>query len=201
MVSRAEHRRETLLKLCAVAVEVVEEVGFDVTVATIAKRAGVSARTVHRYVDGKEDLFFVHFDLAAEFFTEAASAVASRPFAERFNHGVEVVSDFLESHAELVQRSIALWPQHAPLSRGYAVMFHGWVAVFAQEARRNAPSLARFRSSVLGSALMGIVDASMVEWVMRAGASSLAEIIAEGVQTLGAGFLRLDEDCASQGLS
>lgn len=182
------------MRLCDVAVGLVEDVGFDVTIASIAERAGVSARTVHRYVDGKEDLFFVHFAIATELFTAAAASTPDRPFADRFAYGVQSVSDFFEEEAPLIRRAIALWSQHAALSRGYAVMFHGWVAVFAQEARRNAPELAAFRGSVIGSALMGVIDASMVEWVGRGGASPLSEIVAEGIDTLGPGFLELGEN-------
>ena len=193
MVSRADHRRQTLLSLCSVAVSRFERDGFDVTIAEIAQEADVSARTVHRYVDGKEDLAFVHFDLGAELFCEVAEREAHRPFAQRFALGLGAVSTFIGSEAPLVRRAVALWPPHAALSRGYAVMFHRWVEVFANEARRRAPELERFRSSIIGSALMGIIDASMAEWVARDGASSIAQIVEEGLQTLGPGFLAIEE--------
>ncbi len=56
MVTRAEHRRTTLLRLSDAAIERFAADGASATIDAIAKQAGMSRRTVFRYVDSKEEL-------------------------------------------------------------------------------------------------------------------------------------------------
>lgn len=61
---REQHKRRTRQAINAAAMALFYEHGFDtVTVADVARRAGVSAATVFNYFETKEDLFFDEVDV------------------------------------------------------------------------------------------------------------------------------------------
>jgi AcrR family transcriptional regulator len=60
---RERHKRRTREAIATAAISLFSEHGYDaVTVADVARRAGVSVATVFNYFDTKEDLFFDEVD-------------------------------------------------------------------------------------------------------------------------------------------
>jgi AcrR family transcriptional regulator len=74
---RERHKRRTREAISAAALALFAEHGYDaVTVADVARRAGVSVATVFNYFDTKEDLFF---DEAVPLLDELVEAVRRCP--------------------------------------------------------------------------------------------------------------------------
>ncbi|MEM1348310.1 MAG: helix-turn-helix domain-containing protein [Myxococcota bacterium] len=182
MSSRAEHKRKTLLLLSEVAIAMCEEDGFGFTIEAVAARAQVSARTVHRYVPAKEDLFFVHFRLAMQAFERECARVHELELMQRVWCGIDVVSAFLQEHEGVVRRALKQWLRHPELMRGYAVMFHGWVDLFtAEAAARGEGAMGALDARVFGCCLMGVIDASMGEWVGAEGRARVVDLVEHNV--------------------
>lgn len=181
MASRAEHKRATLLRLCDAAITLCDEHGANFTIDEIAKHADISTRTVHRYIDSKEDLFFIHFQLGMELFQKETKRLNDQPLMSRMHGGISVVSAFLQDNQSQVLRALMHWIENPDLMRGYAVMYHRWVDMFANEARKPPSTLSDFQARVFGSSYMGIIDASMDEWMKRHGSSTVIEIVEEGL--------------------
>lgn len=172
MVSRAEHRRETLLALGDAALDLFEQQGAAATVNEIAARAGVSRRTVFRYVDGKEELAFVHPLLWFDVFDEALVASVDLPIAERLWESSRAIATHIDADPEPPRRAFLVAAKNPALLRGFNAVYQRWVdriatEILADVSQDHQPTAAeRFRSRIVGSAVMGVVDAVSREWVI-----------------------------------
>ncbi|MDH3680987.1 MAG: TetR family transcriptional regulator [Acidimicrobiia bacterium] len=184
MVTRAEHRRTTLLKLSAATTEAFEELGSAATIDDIAERAGVSRRTVFRYVDSKEDLAYIHPVLWLEIFDDAVAEVADRPVRERLLHAAERISRHIGSDPEPVKRAMAVAVAD-PLLRGQVVANQRWIARLAEEILDgDEDDEAVFRARVLASAAMGVIDAALTRWYASPPDVQLVDIVGAGLDYL-----------------
>ncbi len=184
MVSRAEHRRATLLKLSAATTAAYEELGAVATFDDIAERAGVSRRTVFRYVDTKEDLIYIHPIMWLEVFDEALLGVADRPVRERLLFAAHCISEHIDADPEPVRRAMMVAQTTPEFARGYAAVSHRWIERIAAEILGSATDAqSRFRSRVLGAAVMGVVDASLAQWSADP-STSLVDLVDRGLDYL-----------------
>ncbi|MEO1060213.1 MAG: TetR family transcriptional regulator [Actinomycetota bacterium] len=167
MVSRAEHRRSTLLRLADAAVDLFEERHPEQpTAEEIAERAEVSRRTVFRYVDAKEDLAFVRPILWLDIFDAAVAEVADGTIRERIVHGANRISRDIDADPEPVRRALLLASRTPGMAGRYGAVNQRWVQRIAAEiAGDDADAETRFRAHVLGAAVMGVIDAALAEWV------------------------------------
>ena len=84
---REQHKRRTRESIGAAAMALFFEHGYDsVTVADVARKAGVSVATVFNYFDSKEDLFFDEVDPLQE---ALAAAVRSCPPGASVLHALQ----------------------------------------------------------------------------------------------------------------
>ena len=185
MVSRAEHRRTTLLTLGSAAVELFEQHGPAVTIDAIAERAGVSRRTIFRYVDGKEELAFVHPILWFDVFDRALDDAESEPLADRLRIASQAIAAVIDLDPEPPRRAFIVAAANPQLLRGFNAVYQRWVDRVAR-AVADDPMTGDdpFRARIVGSAVMGMVDAVTRQWVMSPPEVTYAEVCTEGYEAL-----------------
>ena len=182
MVTRAEHRRSTLLRLSDAAVELFEERHPDrPTAEEIADRAGVSRRTVFRYVETKEDLAFIRPTLWLEIFDRAVAEVADTPIRDRILHGAHQISLDIDADPEPVRRGLLVASRSPGMAGRYGAVNRRWVERIATEIAGPEPDAdTAFRAHVLGSAVMGVIDAALAEWVEDPRGRPLVDLVDRG---------------------
>ena len=175
MVSRRAHRHDTLVRLDQAAVALFAERGSGVTVAEIADRAGLSRRTVFRYVEHKEELVFIHPLLWFDVFNDGLEQAPPSPLAERLRRASRRIAEHIDADPEPPRQAFLVVAQHPELARGYTRIFGLWIDRVATEVLASLdgePTRAqRFRARVVGSSIMGMVDAVTREWLLDPEAS------------------------------
>lgn len=184
MPTRTEHRRRTLLALSEATTDVFEAKGIDATIEDIAARAEVSRRTVHRWVDGRDDLVFIHPRLWLEYFDEAVAEVAEQPVRDRILHGSRRISEIIDADPEPVARAMAVALAHPSLMRGYGAINQQWIDRLSAEVALDFPQ-DPFRARVAGSATMGVIDAALTEWLLTTPRPALIDLVDRGLALLG----------------
>lgn len=169
VATRAEHRRTTLLRLGDAAVDLFETAGPTVTIEAIAQHAGVSRRTVFRYVDSKEQLAFIHPMLWFDVFDAALETTIDSPIAHRLHIACRAIATHIDSNPEAPRRAFTVAAANPSLARGFMSVYQAWVErisaeVFAALPDGHDPD-GPFRSRIIGAAVMGMVDAVTRQWV------------------------------------
>ncbi len=201
MPTRAEQRRSTLLALGDAAVDLFEERGSSVTADEIAERAGVSRRTLHRWCDAKEELAFVHPVLWLDVFTDALAAIdadaqvqpAATPSVPtlpsvRLQQASMAIARHIDADPEPPRRAFLVAAGDPGLLRGFHAVYQRWVDVVAAEA--EAAGADAFDARVIGSAVMGMVDAATRAWLFG---STFEESLTRGLASIAVLLERLDE--------
>lgn len=183
MATRAEHRRATLRALSDATTEVFEAHGLDATIDEIAARAGVSRRTVHRWVDGRDELVFIHPRLWLEYFDEAIAECHDAPLRDRLLHGSRRVSEIVDADPEPVARAMQVALAHPVLMKGYGAISQQWIDRMATEVALDDPH-DPFRARVLGAAIMGVIDAALTEWLVTSPQPKLIDLVERGLELL-----------------
>lgn len=187
MVSRAEHRRTTLRRLGDAAVDLFETVGPDVTVDQIASRAGVSSRTVFRYVELKEELAYVHPILWFDIFDAVLAEHASLAAADRLRAGGRALARHIDADPAPPYRAFLTAAANPALAKGFTSIFQRWVDRIADEVLvgiDQPTSVQRFRSRVVGAAVMGTIDAVSREWLLGGAEEPFLSLLEEGFEVL-----------------
>jgi len=142
MVSRAEHRRTTLLRLGDTAIELFGKHGPGVTIDEIAKQAGVSRRTVFRYVEAKEQLAFVHSMLWLDVLDDALEELAGETMSvrERLQLASHAIATHIDDNPDPPRNAFLLAIEHPELLKGFNIVFHQWIDRVAEEVMNLAPS-------------------------------------------------------------
>ncbi len=162
-----------------------ERDGPDVALADIAELAGVSKRTVYRWVDSKDDLMFIHPKLWLDIFDQAVPAAHGASLQERIQAGSAAVCAAVDGDPEPVLRSMHLVMAHPQLLRGYSAVSQEWIERMASEVGRGTEDPAeRFRARVVGAALMGVIDVALFEWAARQPRPLLGELVTAGLDQL-----------------
>ena len=147
---RERHKRRTREAISAAALELFFEHGYDaVTVADVARRAGVSVATVFNYFDTKEDLFFDEADPLLDSLVEAvrrcpAGSSILRALQEQVvgqltaGRGVSAAAEVTRFHAAVVDSpDLQRREQHLQLRRRQVL-----AAALADALGTGRPSLA-----------------------------------------------------------
>lgn len=185
MATRAEHRLATLKQISAATTETAEELGSSVTFDDIAGRAGLSRRTLFRYVDSREALFFIHPVLWLDVFDSAVAELAGAPLRDRLMHGAHCISASIDADPEPVRRAMTVATADPDLMRGYSGVSRRWVERIAAEVRGDATdSESIFRAGVLGAAVMGVIDAAIAEWFTSDPAPPIVDLVERGLDYL-----------------
>lgn len=185
MATRAEHRRSTLRRISAATTDAAEALGPSATFDDIAERAGVSRRTLFRYVDSKEALFFIHPVLWLDIFDSAVEERADAPLRDRLMYGAHCISVAIDADPEPVRRAMRVATADPDLMRGYAGVSRRWVDRIAAEVlgdRTDNESI--FRAGVLGAAVMGVIDAAIAEWFSSDPAPPIVDLVERGLDYL-----------------
>lgn len=167
MGRREENRRRTLLKLGDAATLLFEQRGPKATIEEIAAQAGVSRRTVFRYAGSKEELLYVHPLLWLEIFDRAVAEHADVELDERLYLAGRAISEHIERTPDGPRRAMSLALKHPELGAGFLPVQRQWVRRIAREVcPEPETSDDRFRARIVGSAMMGLVDATCGEWLI-----------------------------------
>ncbi len=193
MPTRAENRRQTLLALGDAAIDLFEVEGPSVTVDVIAERAGVSRRTVFRHVQSKEELAFIHPLLWFDAFDAALAASGHLTLVDRLRVASLAIAAEIDADPGPPRRAFLIAAAHPALHRGFQSLFQRWVDRIAEvvaEADAAAASAATavdvtdpadpFRARIVGSAVMGMVDAVTRAWLVADSGTTYAELAAQG---------------------
>ncbi|MEN0067964.1 MAG: TetR/AcrR family transcriptional regulator [Myxococcota bacterium] len=151
-----------LLRLGAAAVECFERHGPGVTISTIADHAGVSRRTVSRYVSTKEELLYVHQRLWLTIWEGALDR--SLPLATRMLVSSRAVATSIDADPDPPRRTMRVARRYPSLLQGFHSVFQYWIDRVAAEVLVDHPDHP-LESRVVGSAVMGAVDASLRAWL------------------------------------
>lgn len=197
MPTRAEHRRTTLLRLGDAAIELFEHRGIAVTIEEIAAKAGVSRRTVFRYVDGKEQLAFVHPMIWFDVFDKALSELASQEMllSERLRLASRAIATHIDADPHPPRHAFLVAALNPDLIRGFNAIFQEWVDRIAAEvvAADPQPTAATiFRSRIIGSSMMGMVDAVSREWLLSPPETTFTELYDGGFDFMAPLFSQID---------
>ena len=187
MPTRAEHRTATLRRLSDAAVEMFEQHGAAVTVEEIAAEAGVSRRTVFRYIDAKADLAFIHPRLWFAVFDEGVERAGDLPLVDRLRLGSRAIALHIDADPEPVRRAFLVAASSPELQRGFSI-FRRWVdrvadEVLAAAAEPSDPEVV-FRSRIVGAAVMGMVDAVTRQWLFSEPEITFVSLYDQGFEML-----------------
>lgn len=192
MATRAENRRATLLALSEAAIDLFESDGPTVTVDAIAERAGVSRRTVFRHVESKEELAFIHPLLWFDAFDAALAANEQVPVGERLRLASMAIAAEIDADPEPPRRAFLVASAHPGLYRGFQSLYQRWVDRIAEVvAQADAKTITAagsatdgsgdpFRARIVGSAVMGMVDAVTRAWLLAGPDVTYAELGDQG---------------------
>ena len=186
MVSRAEHRRATLLQISAATTAAFEAHGASATFDDVAARAGLSRRTLFRYVESREDLLFIHPMLWLEIFDDAVAEKQHESLRDRMMFASRRISEHIDADPTPVRRAMtAAMSDPAALARGNANANRKWIDRIASEARGDATNDdAIFKATVLGGAIMGVIDAALGAWFVSNGDVPLVDFVEQGLDYL-----------------
>ena len=184
MASRAEHRLQTLHALSDAAIACFEA-DASATVQAIASAAGVSRRTVFRYVDSREELAFIHPLLWFDAFDGALDAHATEPLVERLRIASAAIGAAVDADPEPPRRAFRVAAATPELHRGFQTIFQRWVDRVAEVvAEAEGPTADPIRPRIVGGAVMGMVDAVTREWVLSSPEVRYSSLIDAGFETL-----------------
>mgnify|MGYP000014266334 CR=1 FL=1 len=175
-----------MLQISAATTAAFEDLGPAATFDDVAKRAGLSRRTLFRYVESKEDLLFIHPMLWLEIFDEAVSEKQHESVRERTLYAARRISEHIDADPEPVRRAMAAaMADPAALARGNATANRRWIDRIAAEVRGEATDAETiFKATVLGGAIMGVIDAALGAWFMSDGESALVDLVEQGLDYL-----------------
>lgn len=180
MVSRADHRRATLIALADAAVDLYGADGHtEPTVDEVAARAGVSRRTAFRYIERKEDLVFLRHLLWLDSFDEAVAAHADDSITVRLLRGAEAVSRSIDDDPAPVRQALAVAGRTPALAVGIGTVNRRWIERVDAEIALDHPD-EPFKNRVIAAAFMGVIDAALAAWAGGDGHTSLVDVVAEG---------------------
>ncbi len=139
MALREENKARTAEAIAAAALELFATRGYDaVTLADVAAAAGVSERTLYRYVSDKQELLFGE---DAAWLAALAAALTDRPREEEALVAVRaataVMTDLLEPRRDEVRRRAAIIAASPALLAREALKHAGWTAAIASALRRR----------------------------------------------------------------
>jgi TetR/AcrR family transcriptional repressor of bet genes len=157
-------RREALVK--ATIVEIGRVGSLDVTVAQIAKRAGMSAALAHHYFGSKEEIFLASMRYGAE--VRGALAVVDGPEARL---RALVVASFSAGNfrREVISAWLNFWvlAQSVPAARRLLRVYQGRLRSNLLAALRP---LAGARSGALADGLGALIDGVYLREALKSGA-------------------------------
>lgn len=180
MPTRAEHRRNTLLRLHDAALASFETDGPGVTIEAIAARAGVSRRTVFRYVERKEALAFVHPLLWFDVFEQGLIDAPDSPLRERLRVASRAIALHIDADPEPPRRAFLVTLAHPELAVGFHSVYQSWVDRVAAEVEASTSD--PFRARIVGAAMMGMVDAVTRSWIAGGPTASFTALYDEAWQ-------------------
>ena len=108
---------------------------------------------------------FIHPRLWIDVFDEAVAELEVPP-ADRIRVGSKAVCEAIDSDPIPVRRAMQVALDIPQLMRGYAAVSQMWIDRLAVEVLDDPSDSDRvFRSRVVGAAIMGVIDASLNQWM------------------------------------
>ncbi len=205
MPTRAEHRRTTLLVLSEAAISLFEEQGASATVEAIAERAGVARRTVFRYIDVKEELAFIHPVIWFDVFDNALAEVADEQLVDKFRIASGAIAAYIDTDPAAPKRAFIVTMTNPELAKGFNSIYQRWIERVATEVLTDRTEGAeptptdRFHARIMGAAVMGMVDATVREWMFSPPDVTFSELYEDGFEILAPLFDQLAENPKGSG--
>lgn len=184
MATRAEHRRSVLRRLSDAAIPLFETHGPSVTVDEVAAEAGVSRRTVFRYVDGKEMLAFLHPLMWLDVFDDAVHDAESTSSAfDAISIGSRAIAAHVDADPAPVRRAFLVGISHEQLRSGFIPITDRWRERFTQVISIHNDGTDALQARILGAATMGMIEATTEAWMLD-GQRSYRDALDEGLSLM-----------------
>lgn len=181
MVTRAEHRRNTLRALGDAAIDLFETAGPDATIEAIGARAGISVRTVTRYVSCKEELAFVHPLIWLDLFDESLAGQPVGPLGVRLRAAAGDVAAFVDADPAPPRRATLAAANEPNLAKGIVFVSRKWIDRIAQEIHEStAGDPDPFWTQATSAAVMGVLEATTQVWAQSEPQRSFSELFNTG---------------------
>jgi len=189
-----KRRRSTHEALRQAALKSFVHKGFaNVTVAELAREAGVTERTFFRHFPTKEAVLFADYETQLEWLAEA---LGQRPPSESlfdavlasvaaFPHDLEVVRQAATARAELISAD--------RIAGHLRVVQASFAGVLTDFVRKRNPEVANIdlAAEVAGSAIAAALVAAVENWGRRGCAGDLGEDVAASLDLVRSGFASL----------
>ncbi len=184
MVGRRQHRHETLRALSSAACELFEQKGVAATLEEIAQRAGVSRRTVFRYVDHKEDLAYLHPRIWLDVLSDAMAEMPDAAVRERLLHGARRISEHIDRDPLPVRQAMGVAQATPALAKGNAAVQQLWIERLTEELLGDQVDRDEFQAHILAGAVMGVINAAMIDWYRSPDATRLVDLVGRGLDII-----------------
>ena len=143
---REEKRDATRRAITTAALDLFEQYGYEATTMDeIAAHAGVSRRTLFRYVDGKDDLLFAHDSGWVAAFERGVEQHEGQPLEVVLRGASRVVCAHISDDPEPVLRAMALFAETPSVWGRTALLDRAWSTLVADLAERHG--LSRLRAT------------------------------------------------------
>jgi len=160
----------------------------DVFVGRRQRSAGGSQRTVFRYVDSKEELAFIHPILWFDVFEAALQTAPAKPLLERLHIASRAIATYIDADPEPLRRALTVVAAHPQLARGFMAVYQTWIERIATEVLHANPDHNdpgdHFRSRIIGSAVMGMVDSVTRQWILSLPHVTFVDLYEQGFARL-----------------
>jgi AcrR family transcriptional regulator len=186
-LGRRERRKiETRRALVDAAYRLFADSGYhETTMEEVADAAGVSRRTAFRYFPTKHMLVFAEHDRRLKRFKELlASSEEKRPYDALRDAALKLAVQYQDQRDYLIaqDRLVQSTPELAGLELRLDKDFQDAIIHRLEDGKRSKKTERRAR--VLGAAVMGVIRASLREWLDGGGKESLVGLGEEAFRVL-----------------
>ncbi len=155
----------------------------------VAAAAGVSRRTVFRYVEVKADLLLGHHGDWVEVFRAGIDQFADVSLFDQLKETSRLVCAHIAEDPERLLRRWPLFGSSAAIEARVAELDRAWLdEVAAVVARRRGVSPNDVGCRVVAGAVMGMISAVVIAWAQSEGALDMATAIDDGFDLLRRGL-------------
>jgi AcrR family transcriptional regulator len=171
-------------RLQQAAAELFRDNGYDqVTVADIAKRAGLTERTFFRHYADKREVLFGGATLFHDELERALAAVPPEtPTLEAVQIAVEAISTLMQGRRALARERQKIVVAHADLQERDLIKRATLTATLAQALQRRGA--AESAASLAADMGVGVFYVGFVQWLNDPADRELVEIVHEGFDQL-----------------
>lgn len=137
-----------------------------------------------RYVDHKEDLAFLHPRIWLDVFSDAMAEMPDAAVRERLLHGALRISEHIDRDPRPVRQAMAVAQATPALAKGNAAVQQLWIERLTAELLGDQRDADGFRAHILAGAVMGVINAAMIDWYRGPDSTRLVDLVGRGLDII-----------------